>query len=113
MTTTTSGHDNEPLPGFGGGPDREDPAEYHGLNWPKRTPSQPDNTYALLAREKKARKLADVIAAAQITAAQVEEALNNVVFWQTACEGAGTHRPSPETRKLVVEMLRERERAAR
>lgn len=74
------------------------------------TPAEsPERSWTLLARERKALKLANLCAHAKITAAEAESA--SEADWLMAAKAAGCHPPSKETVKLVIQMLRDRENA--
>jgi hypothetical protein len=62
------------------------------------------------ARERKALRIAEALEAANITAE--EAATGNDVEWGMAAKLAGTRLPSPETRQIVLALMRERERRA-
>lgn len=67
----------------------------------------PRNPYELLARQKKALELVHALEAAKIT--PDEAAGGTDAEWALAAKVAGTTLPSPETRRMVVEMMRSAE----
>jgi hypothetical protein len=65
------------------------------------------NPYEELARQKKAKRIADTLQGVGIVADDV--ARFSEEQWGLACGAAEVNRTSDATRSLVVEMLRERE----
>jgi len=67
-----------------------------------------ESIYAVLNRDKKAMRLADLLQRANITAAEAERASED--DWRLAAEGAAVRPPSKATVEIVIAMLREREK---
>ena len=67
----------------------------------------PETSFAMLARERKALKLANLLVFAKITAAEAEGASEE--DWLLAAKAAGCHPPSKETIRICIQMLRNRE----
>jgi len=70
-----------------------------------------NDPYVQAAREAKARKIADLLAAHEITAESARGF--NQETWSRMAQAAGVHRPSGETQMLVIRFLEDRERATR
>ncbi len=65
------------------------------------------NTYEMLAREKKVSHLVPVLIKLGERASRIEQNLDNEEFWRLAAVQAQVKLPSMETRKAVVEKLKE------
>jgi hypothetical protein len=74
---------------------------------PEKVFGRPETTFTLLARERKALKLANLLVFAKITSAEAERA--SEADWLLAAKAAKCHPPSKETIKIVLQMLRDRE----
>ncbi len=65
-----------------------------------------ESSFAMLARERKAARLADTLARAGCTAAEAESASKS--DWVLAAAAAGVNPPSAATIKIVIAILKER-----
>lgn len=68
---------------------------------------KPPRTFELLARERKALRLADTLAHYGVTSRDCEAASEH--DWRLAAQVAGVNVPSAETRSIVIKMLKSRE----
>jgi len=66
------------------------------------------NTFEALARQHKATRLADLLAAYHISSDRAKDL--DAEDWQRIAQRAGVHAPSPQTQALVVSLLAGRER---
>jgi hypothetical protein len=66
--------------------------------------------YEIQARQRKVFALTSLMIRGQIKVAQLEANLDNHEFWKIAADECKINMPSMETRKGVVEKLREFER---
>ncbi len=69
--------------------------------------NKPESSFAMLARERKAARLADTLAQHGITVADAESASES--DWVLAAQVAGVNPPSKETCRIVIEMLKSKE----
>jgi len=76
----------------------------------------PENEYEKAARMAKATKICDVIAATKVTAAEIEQGMLDepelvAEMWLAAAAQAHVPPPSDTTKALVLQFLRNREKA--